>query len=122
MMVLADTSVWIAHLRSGGGLFSSLLEEGQVASHQFVIGELSCGNIRNRKEILSLIKSLPMADIAEHDEVLDFIESHKLMGTGLGYIDMHLLASARLSGMEILTYDRRLEQVARHMALSFKKT
>jgi len=93
-MVLVDTSVWVAHLRRGHIGLEALLSEGHVVCHPFIVGELACGNLKNRSEILSLLQALPLATPAEHEEVMQFIENYSLMGKGLGYIDMHLLASA----------------------------
>ncbi|MGB8951380.1 MAG: PIN domain-containing protein [Candidatus Aminicenantales bacterium] len=111
-MVLVDTSVWVSHLREGNAKLASLLNDGKVVCHPFVVGELACGNLRNRNEILSLLKSLPMSLEAEHEEVLQFIDNIKLMGKGLGYMDIHLIASAVLMGIPIWTLDKKLEQVA----------
>lgn len=107
-MVLIDTSVWVAHLREGNIGLDVLLNEGRVVGHPFVIGELACGNLRNRTEILSLLMTLPKAVQAEHDEVMELLEAHKLMGKGLGYIDVHLVASALLTDVPLWTLDRRL--------------
>lgn len=98
-MILVDTSVWVEHLRSGAIGLGELLIEGHVACHPFIIGELACGNLKNRTEILSLLHDLPTATRADDDEVFQFIEDHKLMGKGLGYIDIHLLMSAMLTGI-----------------------
>ena len=111
-MVLVDTSVWVAHLRDGNIRLETLLNEGHVVSHPFIMGELACGNLSNRSRILSLLKTLPMAIHAEHDEVMEFIETHSLMGKGLGYVDMHLLASAILTGVPLWTLDRKLDKSA----------
>ena len=111
-MILIDTSVWVEHLRSGMSSLEALLADGDVICHPFIIGELACGNLRNRKEILALLRELPMALRAEDDEVIDFIEHHKLMGKGLGYIDIHLLMSARLTKIPLWTLDKRLNDVA----------
>ena len=111
-MVLVDTSVWVAHLRDGNIGLEALLNEGRVAGHYFIIGELACGNLKNRSEILSLLHALPMAIHAEHDEVMELIETHSLMGKGLGYIDMHLLASALLTDAPLWTLDRKLDRTA----------
>ena len=89
-MILVDTSVWVSHLRNGEIGLTALLNEGHVVCHSFIIGELACGNLKNRSEILSLFQALPMAVQAEHEEVMEFIERHRLMGKGLGYIDVHL--------------------------------
>jgi predicted nucleic acid-binding protein len=111
-MVLVDTSVWVEHLRSGTIGLEALLNEGHVVCHPFIIGELACGNLNNRTEILSLLLNLPMASQADDDEVIQFIEDHKLMGKGLGYIDIHLLMSALLTRIPLWTIDKRLHEVS----------
>lgn len=111
-MVLVDTSIWASHLREGNDRLATLLEAGVVCAHPFVIGELACGNLKNRKEILSLLQALPSTEVADHEEVLAFIESRQLMGRGLGYVDVHLLASAVLSGVSLWTADRPLAESA----------
>jgi len=111
-MILVDTSVWVSHLRKGNSYLVSLLNDGDVACCPFIIGELSCGNLKNRREILSLLSSLPEAVQANHEEVMQFVENHNLMGSGIGYIDAHLLASAVLSGISIWTLDKKLRAAA----------
>jgi predicted nucleic acid-binding protein len=111
-MVLVDTSVWIDHLRRGKVGLDMPLSEGQVLCHPFIVGELACGNLKNRSDILSLLHTLPAARTAEEGEVLQFIERHRLMGRGLGYIDVHLLASSFLSHTPLWTFDKRLEDAA----------
>lgn len=117
-MILVDTSVWVEHLRSGTAELQALLNDGDVMCHPFIVGELACGNIKNRREILSLLKDLPMASIADDDEVMATIEHHGLMWKGLGYIDVHLLASAILTNVPLWTLDKRLRDVS----LSFLPT
>ena len=119
-MVLVDTSIWVSHFRDGHPDLKDLLFEGKVVCHPFVIGELACGNLRNRQEILALMKALPVAKQAEHEEVLRFIETHSLMGIGLGYIDVHLLASALLSGISLWTIDIPLKKAARKLEVCFE--
>ncbi len=119
-MVLVDTSVWVAHLRQALTDLVDLLNDGEVACHPFIVGELACGNLKNRTEILSLLEALPKAIAAEHHEVLRFIESHSLMGKGLGYVDVHLLASVALSRLPIWTLDKKLEQAAHLLGLSYR--
>jgi len=111
-MILVDTSVWVEHLRSGTIGLEALLNDGHVVCHPFIIGEIACGNLKNRTEILSLLQDLPMASLADDDEVIQFIEDHKLMGKGLGYIDIHLLMSALLTRIPLWTIDRRLHDVS----------
>lgn len=115
--MLVDTSVWVDHFRCGNGALIRLLNRGEVRSHPFVIGELSCGNLRSRKEILSLLAALPQAVVAGHQETLAFVEANRLMGRGIGWVDVHLLASARLMGIPLWTLDRRLNEVAGSLAL-----
>jgi len=120
-MVLVDTSVWVSHFRKGNIELADLLHDGEVAIHPFVVGELACGNLKNRTLILSLLKSLPMGVEAEHEEVLAFIEKNRLMGKGLGYVDAHLITSAVLTGVSLWTLDKRLGQVAYLLHRSYKK-
>ena len=118
-MVIVDTSVWITFLRNGHKQLEKFLLNGEVVCHPYIIGELACGTIKNRKEILSLLSELPKVSVASHDEILTFIESNKLMGCGLGYIDVHLAASARLSRVPLWTIDRRLNTVAELLNVSY---
>ena len=118
-MILVDTSVWVDHFRRGNDRLRSLLDEEQVLGHRFVLGELACGNLRNRREILTLLASLPQAPLAGHDEVLGFLESEKLHGKGVGWIDIHLLASARIARSPIWTLDQRLARTAESLSIGF---
>jgi predicted nucleic acid-binding protein len=117
-MVLVDTSVWVSHLREGNMELADLLHNGEVASHPCVVGELACGNLKNRSVLLSLLKSLPMSIEAEYEEVLAFIERKRLMRKGLRYVDAHLITSAALTGVSLWTLDKRLGQVAAMLHLS----
>lgn len=120
-MVLVDTSIWIDHLRRGDSALISLLNGGQVYMHPFVQGELACGNLANRIEVLILLSDLPRIAIASDKEVLFFIERQSLMGQGIGYIDAHLLAAVKLSGNATLwTRDKRLDEIARRLGFSFE--
>ncbi|MCX5957200.1 MAG: type II toxin-antitoxin system VapC family toxin [Cyanobacteria bacterium] len=116
-MILVDTSVWVEHLRHGLPRLATLLQEGEVLIHPWVIGELACGNLRNRQQVLELLLGLPMATVASDAEALLLIEREQLMGRGIGYIDAHLLASARLSHCRLWTQDRRLAAVAQEQGL-----
>ncbi|MDO8785981.1 MAG: type II toxin-antitoxin system VapC family toxin [Syntrophales bacterium] len=118
-MVLVDTSVWVSHLREGDAELERLLSNGDVMCHPFIIGELACGNLKNRVEILSLLRLLPMAIRAEHEEVLEFVENNNLMGKGLGYIDVHLSASAMLTGVPMWTYDKRLANANKRLHINY---
>lgn len=117
MRVLVDTSVWVDHLRRSNPRLVDLLNEGAVAVHPYVIGELACGNMRNRVEILSLLKALPVALEVMHEEALYFLENEKLYGRGLGWVDMNLLASARLQGVGLWTLDRALASAAKNLGI-----
>ncbi|HAG51083.1 MAG: ribonuclease [Deltaproteobacteria bacterium GWC2_42_51] len=118
-MVLVDTSVWVVHLRGGSIGLEALLNEGHVACHPFIIGELACGNLKNRVEILSLLEALPMALHAEYEEVMRFIDNYRLMGKGLGYIDVHLLASAFLIKIPLWKRDKKLQEVSSKLGLKY---
>jgi len=118
-MVLVDTSVWVAHLREGNTGLEALLSDGLAVCHPFIIGELACGNLKNRTAILSLLQALPSAAQVEHEEVMLFIEIKHLMGKGLGYIDVHLLASAVLSNFPLWTIDKRLNGIAMLLNMSY---
>jgi len=120
-MVIVDTSVWVSHLREGNTKLERLLNDGDVICHPFIVGELACGSLDNRSEILSLLQALPMATQAEYEEVMQFIESNKLMGKGLGHIDVHLIASAVLTGVPIWTLDKKLDEVSSKLGLGFNK-
>jgi predicted nucleic acid-binding protein len=119
-MILVDTSVWIDHLHDGNPKLESLLDEGDVVCHPFIIGELACGNVRNRTQILAFVRSLPQAGVAGQDEVISLIEAHRLMGMGLGFIDVHLLASARLAGTPLWTRDLQLKKAAERLDVIFQ--
>lgn len=111
-MLLADTSVWIDHLRSGNPDLAAHLRNAEVGCHPFVIGELACGHLEKRQEILALLGALPRMPLAAHHEVLALVEKRRLMGSGVGWVDVHLLASALLAGARLWTLDRRLAAVA----------
>ena len=117
-MILVDTSVWVEHLRRGLPRLAALLQEGEVLIHPWVIGELACGNLRNRQQVLELLQGLPAATVASDAEVLLLIERDRLMGRGIGYVDAHLLASARLSHCRLWTQDGRLTTVALEQGLA----
>ena len=119
-MVLVDTSVWVAHLCEGNIGLEILLNDSSVVCHPFIIGELACGNLKNRVEILSLLNALPMATHAEHEEVMQFIANYNLMGKGLGYIDIHLLVSAMLTKIPLWTLDKRLNRVSSILGLEYQ--
>ncbi len=111
-MTLVDTSVWIHHLRHGNNELRRLLDNAEVLCHPFIIGELACGTMKNRPQVLDLLKALPEALVAEHGEVLQFLEEKRFYGYGLGWIDLHLLASVSLNRATLWTMDRALTRAA----------
>lgn len=117
-MILVDTSVWIDHLRRGSARLEVVLLDGRAASHPFVLGELALGRLSRRREILGLLSELPQVQVATHGEVLALVERHALAGTGIGWVDAHLLAAAALSRASLWTLDRRLGAVAARLGLS----
>jgi predicted nucleic acid-binding protein len=118
-VILVDTSIWIDHFRRTDPTLASALEREEVLMHPFVLGELACGNLRNRREVLDLLGLLPVAPSATDAEVLEFIERRSLMGRGIGYVDVHLLASVALADTARLwTRDRRLFTVAAELNVS----
>jgi len=122
-VILLDTSVWIDHLRQGDAQVVSVLQSGLVLTHPFVIGELACGQLKSRTEVLGLLAALPQARVAQDQEVLFFIERHGLMGRGIGYIDAHLLAATALTeDARLWTRDKRLDSLAREFELAYLNT
>jgi hypothetical protein len=112
-VILVDTSVWIDHFRRGNTALVEALEREDVLVHPFVIGEIACGELKKRREILELLAALPSAIVASDEEALELIERRRLMGKGIGYADVHLLASAALTeGARLWTLDIRLAPFA----------
>ena len=118
-MVLVDTSVWINHFRKVSPNLIILLEDGEVGCHAFIIGELACGKLKNRQQIITLLQALPQTQILELDEYLHFIEYHDLTGKGIGFVDIHLLASAQLTGVPLWSTDRKLVAIAQELHLAY---
>lgn len=119
-MVLIDTSVWVDHLQRRNAELVVLLNHGQVLAHPFVIGELALGSLLQRNTVLEALQNLPACAMATDVEVLNFINSHTLHGIGIGYIDVHLLAAARLTPTaKLWTLDKRLQAAATRLGLSF---
>ena len=112
-MILVDTSVWVDHFRASDAQLVHLLELDEVLIHPFIVGEIACGTLSDRALTLELLNQLPMATVAQPDEVLGYIEGHGLHGKGIGYVDAHLLASAAITGTKLWTRDKRLQTVAR---------
>ena len=118
-MILVDTSVWIDHFHHSDEDLKELLMSNKVCIHPFILGELSCGNIANRQEVLSLLRTLRTINLVLEEEVLILIEERKLFGKGLGFIDIHLLASALIHHVPIWTRDKSLKQVAGELGISY---
>ena len=120
-MILVDTSVWIDHFRKPYSMLTRFLEEARVMTHPFVIGEIALGSLKNRKMILEGFADLPVSNIASDEEVLSFIDMAALAGTGVGYLDAHLLASVKLtSGVRFWTRDKKLSSVAAEVGLAME--
>lgn len=119
-MILVDTSIWVDHLRKGNRHLEKLLLDAEVVCHPFIIGELACAHIKNRSEILTLLQSLPVVPTIDLNEYLYFIDQNSLYGSGIGLVDMHLLASARLFNIPIWTADKRLREVADRVKVSYR--
>ncbi len=117
-MILADTSLWIEHLRRGHAGLSGYLNRGEVLGHPLVIGEIACGSLKDRSGLLALLDSLPAARECTHDEARALIEREQLVALGVGIVDIHLLASARLSGARLWTLDRRLDNAAKKLKIA----
>lgn len=117
-MILADTSVWIDHLRKSDPEFSSWLNEGQIVMHPAIMGEILLGSLANRRAIETSLHEMPQAVQASDKEVLFFINTAKIYGRGIGWVDTHLLVSAKLTGAKLVTRDKRLGDIARELRLS----
>jgi predicted nucleic acid-binding protein len=118
-MVLVDTSVWVDHFARSSTTLMSLLDKEKVCTHPFVIGELACGNLQNRKELLSLLDALPAAPKVADPEILFYIEHQRLFGKGIGLVDIHLLASSQLMRVTLWTRDKRLRSAAKNLHVAF---
>lgn len=117
-MILVDTSIWIDHLRGADRQLAQRLDRGEVAMHPFVVGELLLGNVKVTKMVDDL-NALPKVAVASDGEVLKFIAERKLPGSGIGYVDAHLLAATALTPETMIwTRDKRLLAVARSLSLA----
>ena len=121
-MILVDTSIWVDHFRRSNAQLVDALQRDDVLIHPFIIGEIACGSLRNRATTLELLQQMPMATVAEFDEVLGYVERFKLHGKGIGYVDVHLLASAVMSGATLWTNDKRLKATARGIKCAYVET
>ncbi|MFC4274940.1 type II toxin-antitoxin system VapC family toxin [Achromobacter aloeverae] len=120
-MILVDTSVWIDHINAADPVLASLLTDGQVLTHPFVIAEIALGSLKNRELVLGALRDLPNALVATPEETLFLIEREGLFNRGIGYVDTSLLASARLQpGTTVWTRDKRLAKAADELGLTPK--
>ena len=90
-----------------------------MVCHPFIIGELACGGMKNRNEIINLLNALPSAYLLEHDEIMEFIEVRKIMNQGIGYVDVHILGSAIVSETPLWTLDKSLRKVASKLSMEY---
>lgn len=118
--MLVDTSVWIDHFRRGNATLAHHLKHETVWCHPSVIGELACGNLARRSEVLVLLHALPRVPEAQHSEALKLIENHRLMGRGIGWTDVHLLASTKLAKTTLWTLDKRLGKIAQELKIAWR--
>jgi predicted nucleic acid-binding protein len=119
-MVLADTSVWIDHLRRRSDRLADLLLDEEVVCHPFVIGELACGHLADRDTVLALLDRLPVLAPVSHAEARAFLDGNHLSGCGVGWVDVHLLAAARAARAVLWTHDRRLARMASRIGAAFE--
>ena len=118
-MILVDTSIWIDHLAEGESRLARLLEDESVLMHPFIMGELALGSLGRRDLVLGAMTLLPQVVRASHDEVMHFLHAERMFGKGIGYVDLHLLASTRLTpGTALWTKDRRLQALAHALDLA----
>jgi len=120
-VILVDTSVWVRHLREGDARLAAALDRAEVWTHPWVVGELACGRLADRAAVLGLLRALPTAAVARDDEALALLERRSLMGRGIGWVDVHLLASALISAVRIWTLDRRLAAVAAELGVGVER-
>ena len=117
-MILVDTSIWIDHFRTTDPRLVDLLHDGSVVSHSFVIGELALGSLRRREDVLRLLGALPRLGPSTDQVVLEFVERNRLSGTGIGWVDAHLLSAVETQGAKLLTKDKALRVVGTRLGLS----
>lgn len=118
--VLVDTSVWVDHLRASNPELSDLMRHRQCRIHPLVIGELSCGNLKDRAVFLKFLTRLPPGVQATHAEALRMLELARLHGRGLSWVDVHLLTSARIGGLALWSRDKRLAKAAEELGCGWR--
>lgn len=119
-MILVDTSVWVNHFRRSDAELARMLVEEEVAVHPFVIGEIAAGNLKHRTEVLDSFALLPRVAVVEENEVHHLLDSRRLWGAGLGWVDLHILAAAKLSGCRIHTADRAMNEIAVRLDVAYR--
>lgn len=119
-MILVDSSIWLDHFRRCNVALADLLEQGLVLCHPFVIGELACSELKNRARILGALGLLSSAPVASHVEALAFVDRHRLVGLGIGWVDVHLLAATALAGSASLwTREKQLARTAESLGFAY---
>jgi predicted nucleic acid-binding protein len=117
-LILADTSVWIDHLRSSSKELQKQLSRGQIVIHPFIIAELALGSLKDRTKTLALLDLLPHLRVAQLNEIRTLIEARHLYGLGIGLIDAHLIASVLINPPTLLwTRDKQLRKVAEGLGI-----
>ena len=118
-MILADSSVWISHLKRADERLGALLAARRISCHEFVQGELACGNLPQRSAFLAFLGRLPRVPAVSHQEALALLHSRRIAGQGLGWVDVHLLAATVVSNAKLWSLDRRLATAADALGVSF---
>ena len=117
-MILADTSIWIDHLRSGNQEMRKQLNRGNIVIHPFIIAELALGSLQERTRTLALLDLLPQVRVAQLNEVRLTIEARHLYSLGIGLTDAHLIASVFINSPALLwTRDKRLRKAAEGLGI-----
>jgi predicted nucleic acid-binding protein len=111
-MILVDTSVWIGHFRKHDAALFQMLIDGRVGTHPFILGELACGNFKNRAGVLTALRALPAVPVADEAEAYYLLETYRLWGTGMGWVDLHVLTAAAVAGWRLLTFDAAMQRAA----------
>ena len=118
--MLVDTSIWIDHFRRSQPALVDALERGDVESHDFVVGELACGTLPRRDDVLTLMRALPRIAAVTHAEAMALVAERQLWGRGLGWIDVNLLAAVLVAGTRLWTIDRRLRKIAHELDVAWE--
>lgn len=118
--MLVDTSVWIDHFRRSRPVLVAALDRGDAECHDFILGELACGTLPGRDEVLTLMQTLPRIAPVSHEEAMALVGERRLWGRGLGWIDVGLLAAALVAGVRLWTLDRRLREAAHDLGIDWE--